>query len=1088
MPVFEELLAGYLRRLAELEGASPGGDPEAQLVPLVREVLEGFEGVRVVHEVRTGLGRPDMGVWRAGLLVGFVELKAPGKGADPGRFRDPHDRRQWESFRNLPNLVYTDGRHFALFRQGEKVREVRLAEGEASRLEALLRDFLEWRPLVPRSPEELARFLAPLTRFLREAVLEALGANPEGGLAHLRDEWRETFLPGADDRTFADAYAQLVTYGFLLARSLDTGEEPLYLERALELLKGQYGLLMEALFLSNHPRVLAEIRPAYHLLRRSLQAVDPGAFRGTGADPWLYFYEDFLAAYDPDLRRDMGVYYTPVPVVRAMVRLVDGLLRGGGLGYPLGFAHEGVTVLDPAMGTGTFLLSVLEQALENVAHAYGEGFRGQYAEGVAHRLHGIEIMVGPYAVAQLRLSQALQAEGGSLPREGLNLFLADTLEAPEAPPLAQPFFYERLGEERRRAAELKREKPILVILGNPPYDRVEGEGEAERQRKGGWVLNGPREPHPLMEDFLRPAREAGLGVHLKNLYNLYVYFWRFALWKAFEQDPRRPGVVAFITASSYLQGPGFAGMREHVRRLAHEVYVLDLGGEGRGAVREENVFNIQTPVAIALVVRYGEKAPGEPARVLYYRVPGRTREEKFRALEGLPSLEEIPFQEAPEGWGDPFVPGPSGPYARLPKLTDLFPWQHSGVQFKRTWPIGPTREVLEERWRTLLLSPDGADFFREDRDRKVSRDYPAILGRGRLPAIARLGPNEAPEGYLRYGYRSFDRAWAIVDGRVCSYPRPPLWRVWGDKQVYLTSLLTKPLGKGPALTATAYVPDLDHFSGRGGKDVVPLYRDRQGKEPNITKGLLELLERTYGFPVSPEDFLAYVYALLACPAYTERFSEELRTPGPRVPITKDPDLFKRGVELGSELLWLHTYGERYGQGRSWSAFRGRARWAKPPASYPEGHRYDEASQTLHVGDGEVHPVSPEVYNFQVSGFFPLRAWLEYRQRRRSGRRSSPLDDVVPHTWTADLGRELLELIWVLERTVELCPEQGELMEAVLGGELFLAEELPQPGEEERREPQGEGEGQDPSPEGAGPVQPTLGLEEVAEREAYPSPG
>jgi hypothetical protein len=562
----------------------------------------------------------------------------------------------------------------------------------------------------------------------------------------------------------------------------------------------------------------------------------------------------------------------------------------------------------------------------------------------------------------------------------------------------------------------------------------------------------PNSPPPL-EDFLAPLRALGKGVHAKNLYNLYVYFWRFALWKAFEQDPKRPGVVAFITASSYLTGPGFAGMRAFMRRLAHEIYVLDLGGEGRGAVREENVFNIQTPVAIALVVRYGEKTEERPARTFYHRVPGSARGEKFAALEGFESLEEIPFREAPEGWMDPFVPQVEGEYATWPKLTDLFPWQHSGVEFKRTWPIGPTREALEERWRELLRGPDRASLFREDRDREVSREYPAILKTGSLPAIASLGSSDPPEGYLRYGYRSFDRAWAIVDGRVCSYPRPPLWRTWGPKQLYLTSLLTSPLGRGPALSATAMVPDRHHFRGSyGGKDVIPLYRDREGKEPNITGGLLELLEKAYGFPVTAEDFLAYVYALLAQPAFTQRFREEVRHPPVRVPLTKDPGLFRRAVDLGSRLLWLHTYGERYTRVGSWSAFQGRARWKKPPTSYPEGHGYDGATQTLYVGDGEVHPVSPEVYNFEVSGFFPLQAWLGYRQRRRRGRRSSSLDDIVPPSWTPDLGRELLELIWVLEKTLELYPEQGELMEEVLKGEVFRAGELPRPQDEERKPP------------------------------------
>ena len=492
----------YLKELRRAQALARGeAEPEAQLIPLVKRLLEETLGVQVVIEAHpkgeTKVGRPDLGVKRNELLVGFVELKAPGKGANPEGYKG-HDREQWERFRQLPNLVYTDGQDFALFREGQKVREVRVSsERDAKALRELLLDFLHWKPLVPKDPKGLARFLAPLTRFLREAVLEEIRENPEGKLARLHEEWRKHLLPEADERVFADTYAQLITYGFLLARALDSGQEPLDPKRALDLLRERHPLLMEVLFLATYPQLVAEIHPAYNLLWQSLQAVDPSTFRVPGTDPWLYFYEDFLAEYDPELRRDMGVYYTPVPVVRAMVRLVDEVLKGG-FRLAEGLADKGVTVLDPAMGTGTFLLAVLERALANVAGLYGEGYRGQGAGEVASRLHGIELMLGPYAVAQLRLSQAVQAEKGSLPKGGLNLYLADTLEAPEAPPLAQPFFYERLVEERRRAAELKREKPILVVLGNPPYDRVEGESKEARRRRGGlgpeWAT-GALPPH-----------------------------------------------------------------------------------------------------------------------------------------------------------------------------------------------------------------------------------------------------------------------------------------------------------------------------------------------------------------------------------------------------------------------------------------------------------------------------------------------------------------------------------------------------------------------------------------------------------------
>jgi hypothetical protein len=549
-------------------------------------------------------------------------------------------------------------------------------------------------------------------------------------------------------------------------------------------------------------------------------------------------------------------------------------------------------------------------------------------------------------------------------------------------------------------------------------------------------------------------------------------------------------------------------MREHVRRVADRVYILDLGGEGRGAVREENVFKGQTPVAIALVVRRGPQDSQTPARVFYHRLAATTREEKLKELDELPPLKDIPFREAPGDWQAPFVPEAGGEWARWPKLTDLFPWQHSGVQFKRTWPIGPTEEVLKKRWEILLKAPPGERpaLFRETADRLLVKRHRAIFSSKPLPPIATLGPGNPPEAIVRYGYRSFDRAWAIADGRVCSRPRPSLWQTRSKRQVYLTSLLTAPLGRGPALVATACVPDLHHFRGSfGGKNVIPLFRDREGREPNLTQGLLKLLEEAYGFPVSPEDFAAYVYALLAHPAYTERFAEELRVPGPRVPITKDPSLFREGVELGAHLLWLHTYGERYAEGRSWPP-KGRARWAESPSAYPEGHSYDSKTRILHVGGGKVEDVAPEVYEFEVSGFFPVKSWLGFRQKNRRGQRSQSLDDVVPSEWSEDLddvvpsewskdlGQELLELLWVLEKTLEIYPEQKELLQKVLEGPLFTVDELPAPTPEQRREPGGKKEepqeaeavGEEEGENGAERVvQPTLlSLREASEGGVY----
>ena len=208
---------------------------------------------------------------------------------------------------------------------------------------------------------------------------------------------------------------------------------------------------------------------------------------------------------------------------------------------------------------------------------------------------------------------------------------------------------------------------------------------------------------PILEDFLAPVREAGGGVHLKNLYNDYVYFWRWALWKVFEST-EGGGIVTFITASSYLKGPAFAGMRRKMREVFDELWIVDLEGDNLGARKTENVFAIQTPVAIAIGVRNGNPKPLQPARVRKVRFTG-SAQEKLAQLDGIQAFSDLSWQECTAEWGAPFYARGTGGYFDWPKVTDVFPWQHSGVQLKRTWPIGVTQRVLADRWRAFLAAP-----------------------------------------------------------------------------------------------------------------------------------------------------------------------------------------------------------------------------------------------------------------------------------------------------------------------------------------------------------------------------------------------
>ena len=600
--------------------------------------------------------------------------------------------------------------------------------------------------------------------------------------------------------------------------------------------------------------------------------------------------------------------------------------------------------------------------------------------------------------------------------------------------------------ERELAQQVKSTVPVVVCLGNPPYDREQRDPDSdEGRRKGGWVRygdDGESEP-PILEDFLAPARAAGAGVHLKNLYNDYVYFWRWALWKVFDSTDD-PGIVTFITASSYLRGPGFVGMRRKMREVFDELWIIDLEGDSLGARKTDNVFAIRTPVAIAIGVRSGPPSPDTPANIHKVKLTGSERE-KLETLDSIESFDDLDWRECSPDWDTPFYPVGIGAYFDWPSITDVFPWQHSGVQFKRKWPIGETTDLLEHRWRTLLSQPleDRPRLFRETPDRSIRRESPRLLESGSDPAIATLHADAPAPEIVPYAYRSFDRQYILRDARLGDRIRPVLHRSHGERQTYITSLLTKVLGTGPAATATVATPDLDHFSGRGAKDAIPLWRDTDATEPNVTGGLLEELTAVHGGSISSERLFAYAYGILSQPEYVRHFWDELELPPPRLPITKDSDLFARVADHGERLLQLHTYR---------SVPQGESRCTKPVSldEYPAGYHYDPGTKTLRVGDGEFAPVDPKVWSYSVSGLQVVRSWLNQRKLVPSGSKSSPLDEIRPESWT--FGEELIELLWLLEATLALEPEGIAVLDEVCASSLFSADDLPTPTNEERNPP------------------------------------
>ena len=1060
----QDFAAEVTRKMKALAAGEPEDQLRAPFEKLITAVGQAL-GQRVVAKGESRLpgrpGKPDFAILARKLFVGYTELKEPGKGADPSRYKG-HDKQQWKRFQAIPNLIYTDGNEWSLYRNGKRVGKLLTLSDDVTKegraavkpddvgpIKSLLTDFLSWEPIVPKDAKQLAELLAPICLMLRQEVNDAL-KDEKSPLRQLAEDWRQLLFPDADDDRFADAYAQTVTFALLLARSEGAKTIDEDLHDPISKLAADHALLSRALQVLTDQAVRDEIAASLRLLQRVIQGVDWDEIRKSAKrDPWLFFYEDFLAEYDPKLRKDAGAYYTPPQVVQAQVRLIDRLLVNK-LQRPLGFAESSVLTLDPAVGTGTYLLGVIDRALQRVADEQGEGAIPAHASQLARNLFGFEIMVGPYAVAQMRISRDLLDRNASLPSDGPGVFLTDTLESPYAQPPQAGLFYQPLADQHKRALEVKDKAPVLVCLGNPPYDRHEAAvatDAASRARTGGWVRwsDDANTDGAILRDFLKPAIDAGHGGDVKNLYNLYVYFWRWALWKVFEHTTATgPGIVSYISASSYMDGDAFVGMREHMRRMCDEIWIIDLGGEGRGTRKSDNVFAIQTPVAIAIAVCYDKPKKDEPAKVHYTRIEG-SRHEKLAKLDTITDFASLKWQPCPDDWHAPFRPAGQGAYFDSPLLIDLMPWQTSGAQVKRTWPISADEDTLKRRWRALLKASDRAHAFKETRDRKVARQYPPLFvhQHTRKPIVDLAGSAASPE-IRRYAYRSFDRQYVFADSCLGDYMRRSLWSAYSEQQVYLTTLLNHPLGTGPALTACVNIPDLHHFRGSyGAKEAIPLYRDAEATAPNVAPGLLGMLGEQYRRKITPEDFLAYVYGVLAQPAFTERFHKELETRELRVPLTKEGELFTQVAKIGRRLLWLHTYAQRYsGRGRPKGKVpTGKAKCKKPvsqkPEDYPDRFDYDAGTRRLTVGAGVFGPVAPEVYEFEVSGLKVVKSWLGYRMRSGKGKKSSPLDDIRPRRWTAQFTTELLELLWVLEYTLALYPDQAKLLDAVLSGKQFV---------------------------------------------------
>lgn len=1084
---------------AKLSNSAATGQPEGQLRAPLETLFAAFAEligksgmVTLVDETPlAGMQtRPDysvtIGTGKAKTLVGFIEVKAPGKGADPRKFKDPHDKTQWGKLKALPNLLYTDGNGFSLWQDGELISHLRLEgdiETDGGHLSApptllpLIESFLGWNPIAPKNAHALAVMSARLCRFLRDEVLEQM-APEDSALRDLAKDWRGLLFPEANDAQFADGYAQAVTFGLLMARS-----EKIDLADGLPKVAGE--LAESNTLIGRAFRLLTEqenlLGPSLKTLLRVLDVVDWDVIAKGNPEAWIDFYELFLSVYDNKLRKLTGSYYTPPEVVSAMVRLCDEALRTR-FNKLAGVADTGVQIADPAVGSGTFLLGLLRHIAQWKEADEGEGAVGPFMTEAAKRLFGFELQFGPFAVAQLRLhAEMIELKAKGTP----HLFVTDALGDPNQAFERGTGIYAALSKSQEEANEVKRTQPITVIIGNPPYKNA-------AMGKGSWIEQGRFADHrdaPLND--WQPPKNWGVGNDAKNLRNLYVYFWRWAAWKVFEQgsgdrdrtppvEERLSGIVCYITVAGFLNGPGFQKMREQLRRECDEIWVIDCSPEGHQPEVPTRIFQgVQHPVCITIASRSPANDPEQPARIHFRSLAKGKRDRKFEELKAV-SLAKKGWVDGAFEWRAPFLPQYSDQWGSYPAIEEILTDRGLGSMAGRTWVAAPDAESLTRRWQLLLQE--------KDKDRRAKLFHPHLRnGRPGDRHIAKAGKALRPpfdtlesvdfglrnsnsgeshkakaadealklQPPQRYGFRSFDRQWIIPDSRLINQPNPGLWEINSDAQVFLTALSRSSPRSGPAVTITCLIPDHDHYKGSASGRVFALWEDSGAKNGNITYAAMKALTKQHGAAPSAEDAFAYVAALLANPAYTERFKSDLVRPGLRVPITAAKTLFAKAVEIGREVVWLHTFGERFadpahgrpaGQPKLPEAERPKVRAAIPDISpgYPDTIDYDPAKRELKIGSGIIAPVAPEVWAYEVSGKQVLRQWFSYRKKNREKpqigdrRPPSPLGEIQPDHWLPEYTTELLNVINVLGLLVKLEPKQKALLDEIVDGPLIPA--------------------------------------------------
>ncbi len=926
---------------------------------------------------RTEHGAPDFIFVRGDLIAGYVETKDIDEDLDKTEKSE-----QIERYLGYSNLILTNYLEFRFFRNGEHYGEhiiigkiidgvVKIQEDQISSLEDVIFDFLSAKPEAIKSGIRLAKIMGGKARRIRDSVKQFLTKESEDNqeLSRVYETIKKLLVHDLTSESFADMYAQTLVYGLFVARYYDESPDNFTRQEARDLIPASNPFLRHFFdhiagpdfdkrlaYIVNELCEVFSVADVQVLMSQYFKQEDLWGKIHKGPDPVIHFYEDFLKEYDSELRKKMGAFYTPLPVVDFIVRSVDYLLKkefnlSGGLAdaTKTGLVHK-VQILDPAVGTGTFISEIIRTIYQSFS-----GQEGRWPTYVYHdllpRLHGFELMMAPYTIAHLKFSMMLKETGFKhFNNSRLGIYLTNSLENGDAQDsLFTGFgFAESIAEESKEASKIKNEKPIMVVVGNPPYS-------ISSSNKGEWILN-------LIKDYKKD-----LGERKINLDDDYIKFIRFAEHFI---EKNGSGIVAMITNNSFIDGITHRQMRKHLLETFDNVYILNLHGNSKkkekcpDGSKDENVFDIQQGVSISIFVRKEGKKQ-ELGKVFHSELYGR-RQDKFEKLNSF-DLENIKWQRL--NTIEPyyfFIPKDfslSDSYDNFFSITDLFKIYSAGIKTKvDNISIDFERESLGKRVEDILTNKYSLQevIKKFSLNPKTTWEYNNVL---------RASFNDKVLSF--YDYRPFDRRFIYYDKNFLSRSRSQVMDNFFNKD----NIGLETSRMGDYIFISKNISDEHFVSDNSFKFPLYLYLDNGQQISNLKNEIVGKITGITG-KAAPIDILDYIYAVLHSPNYRKKYEEFLKIDFPRIPYPKDRKTFEKLVSFGKELRELHLLES--------------TKLKNFITTFPESESDLVESKYPKYKDGNVYinstqyfgNVSEVIWNFYIGGYQPAQKWLKDRQGRK----------------------------------------------------------------------------------------------------------